>query len=478
MNICTSSSHLDHRAMHKYLDLEVPCEAVLASYVWVDGSGAGLRSKDRTFDFIPKSNKDLPIWYFDGSGTQQASVDNSDTFIFPEVIYHDPFRRGKHMLVLADTYMYNYSPTPTNFRKPCTIACEKAEVAEPWFGFTQELLFMTKDDRPLGWPPGGYPAPPGPYYCGIGVDRIVARDLLEAFYSTVYTGDGSAIVRRAQSAHGTFSEDGPGTNSLPYMPNTLSAKILIPAWFSILIPMPLSIPVTVGPRPGIKAADDLWMARYILGRLSEEYGVVVSYDPQPIPDWPGNGTLVYFSTEETREDDGILIKSGTGIESWNISKYEIGFGVKSGTTNRIEDTITNEAVVVDSVIERLIDNLSRRHGAHMAEYDPRDGADNIRRLTGRNGTTHVRDFTAGLWGILEIIMPHGTSGPSDPAVTTNPPGLKKILPEGVANRSCSVRIPRQVAEDKKGYFEDRRPAANADPYRIITAMLKTCVFDE
>ncbi|GBP60204.1 hypothetical protein EVAR_81349_1 [Eumeta japonica] len=34
---------------------------------------------------------------------------------------------------------------------------------------------------------------------------------------TTYTGDASAIARRAQAAHGTFPERGPGTNSLPYM---------------------------------------------------------------------------------------------------------------------------------------------------------------------------------------------------------------------------------------------------------------------
>ncbi|CAF4779234.1 unnamed protein product [Pieris macdunnoughi] len=95
------------------------------------------------------------------------------------------------------------------------------------------------------------------------------------------------------------------------------------------------------------------------------------------------------------------------------------------------------------VIERAIDKLARRHGAHINEYDANNGADNARRLTGKNGMPNMRDFTAG-----------------------------------VANRSCSVRIPRQVSEDKRGYLEDRRPAANADPYRVISILLRTCIFDE
>jgi hypothetical protein len=33
---------------------------------------------------------------------------------------------------------------------------------------------------PIGWPPGGYPAPQGPYYCGVGADRMYGRSIAEA----------------------------------------------------------------------------------------------------------------------------------------------------------------------------------------------------------------------------------------------------------------------------------------------------------
>ena len=47
---------------------------------------------------------------------------------------------------------------------------------------------------------------------------------------------------------------------------------------------------------------------------------------------------------------------------------------------------------------------------------------------------------------------------------------------GVANRGASIRIPRDAEKDKCGYFEDRRPAANADPY-VVTGLIfrTTCV---
>ena len=44
---------------------------------------------------------------------------------------------------------------------------------------------------------------------------------------------------------------------------------------------------------------------------------------------------------------------------------------------------------------------------------------------------------------------------------------------GVRDRGASIRIPWQVEVDKKGYLEDRRPNANADPYVIATVMIDT-----
>jgi glutamine synthetase len=44
---------------------------------------------------------------------------------------------------------------------------------------------------------------------------------------------------------------------------------------------------------------------------------------------------------------------------------------------------------------------------------------------------------------------------------------------GVSDRTASVRIPANVAEDGYGYFEDRRPNANADPYEVATVLLQS-----
>lgn len=94
-------------------------------------------------------------------------------------------------------------------------------------------------------------------------------------------------------------------------------------------------------------------------------------------------------------------------------------------------------------INAAIAKLAKNHPAHIAAYDPHGGNDNKRRLTGHHETSSIHDFNAG-----------------------------------VANRACSIRIPRGVSDDGKGYFEDRRPSSNCDPYTVVERILRTICLDE
>lgn len=70
---------------------------------------------------------------------------DSEVFLVPRAIYRDPFRGGKNILVMCDTYKppepgkeaKNLEPLPTNTRYAAAAAMEKAKAEEPWFGIEQ-----------------------------------------------------------------------------------------------------------------------------------------------------------------------------------------------------------------------------------------------------------------------------------------------------------------------------------------------------
>lgn len=90
-------------------------------------------------------------------------------------------------------------------------------------------------------------------------------------------------------------------------------------------------------------------------------------------------------------------------------------------------------------IHKYIEKLAKKHKEHIKVY----GENNHLRLTGYHETSSIDKFG---WGI-------GT-------------------------RNTSIRIPNQVFREKSGYFEDRRPAANIDPYQATLQLFKTCCLDE
>ena len=123
--------------------MNLQSEKVIATYVWIDGSGDHTRGKSRTLDKEPERPEDLPVWNYDGSSTGQAQGENSDTFLYPRRIFPDPFRRGKNKLVLCDTYNYQNEPCTTNNRTSCLEALEKCKVK--FSKSSKQLLIHFKD---------------------------------------------------------------------------------------------------------------------------------------------------------------------------------------------------------------------------------------------------------------------------------------------------------------------------------------------
>jgi len=241
---------------------------IKAEYIWIDGTEptARLRSKTK----ILKDGKDLPIWGFDGSSTNQAPGSNSDCVLQPVFSCPDPIRGGDNILVMSEVLLPDMTPHVTNTRASLRPVAEQFADQKPLFGIEQEYTFF-KDRRPHGFPPGGFPAPQGFYYCGVGSDEVYGRDVVEKHMDL--------CLQAGLHLSGINAEVMPGQ------------------W-----------EFQVGPLAPLDVADQLWIARWLLYRTAEDFGVSATLDPKPVKgDWNGAGAHTNFSTKAMRENYDAII---------------------------------------------------------------------------------------------------------------------------------------------------------------------------
>ena len=288
---------------------------VKAEYIWIDGHKptAKLRSKTKVFEGSVKSLDDIPMWGFDGSSTMQAEGSDSDCMLKPVYYLPDTIRGGDDILVMNEVRKPDGSIHESNTRARLVEIAEKHKNEDTWFGIEQEYTFF-KGRSPLGWPNGGYPAPQGPFYCGVGADEVFGRDIVE-----------------------------------DHMDICLQAGIQISGINAEVMPGQWEFQVgTLGP---LEVSDQLWIARWILYRIAENYGVNATLHPKPVKgDWNGAGAHANFSTKSMRENGGLKI------------------------------------------IESACEKLGRKHEEHIAVY----GAHNEERLTGLHETCAFHEFRYGV----------------------------------------------------------------------------------
>ena len=239
--------------------------AYQAEYIWIDGTAPTplLRSKTK----ILADGKTPPVWGFDGSSTNQATGESSDCELQPKFICPDPIRGGDNVLVLCDVHnAVDDKPHPTNTRVLCEKSAKKYAKQEMIFGIEQEYTFLKPNGTPLGFPHDGYPAPQGPYYCGVGTGRVIGREIIEEH--TLACIDAGLMIE--------------GTN----------AEVMPGQW-----------EFQIGAADAITVSDHMYVARWLLHRVAEDYDVVVSFDAKPAKgDWNGAGAHTNFSTRAMREN--------------------------------------------------------------------------------------------------------------------------------------------------------------------------------
>ncbi|MGX5847933.1 glutamine synthetase beta-grasp domain-containing protein [Mesorhizobium sp. PL10] len=282
-------------------------------YIWLDGYTPvpNLRGKTQIKEFAEfPTLEQLPLWGFDGSSTQQAEGHSSDCVLKPVAVFPDPARTNG-VLVMCEVMMPD-GVTPHVSNKRATILDDEGA----WFGFEQEYFFY-KDGRPLGFPESGYPAPQGPYYTGVGYSNVgpVARQIVEEHLD--------------QCLAAGINHEG------------INAEVAKGQWeFQIF------------GKGSKKAADQMWMARYLLQRLTEKYEIDIEYHCKPLgdTDWNGSGMHANFSTAYMREVGG------------------------------------------KAYFEALMAQFDKNLMDHIAVYGP----DNDKRLTGKHETAPWNRFSYGI----------------------------------------------------------------------------------
>ncbi len=232
-----------------------------AEYIWIDGAKptAKLRCKTKV---IPTGEKP-PEWGFDGSSTGQALGHASDCVLNPVFSCPDPIRGGDDILVLCEVLNTDGTPHVSNTRHACAIAAEKYAGHEMIYGIEQEYTFFD-GIKPLGWPDNGFPAPQFGYYCGVGSDEVFGRDVVEEHLE--------ACINAGLDISG------------------INAEVMPAQW-----------EFQVGPVSATSVSDQLWIARWLLYRVAENYGISATLNPKPVKgDWNGAGAHTNFSTRKMR----------------------------------------------------------------------------------------------------------------------------------------------------------------------------------
>jgi hypothetical protein len=280
----------------------------------------------------------------------------------------DPIRGAPHLIIMCEVLSPNGEPHPTNTRAQlAALINEKVEQEAPLFGFEQEYTMLNKGTGTvLGWPEGGYPAPQGPFYCGVGTNSVFGRPLAEAHMEaclaagltisginaevrqgvgcracrkvgmmTILQGDQAAaaalayrvwqpacssivVIAQQHMVHARCSGPLQQHVRLLAVPSPhaflpcgcwcccVITHVLTP-WRPLQV-MPGQWEYQIGPVGPLALGDEVMISRWLLHRIGEDYGISCTFDPKPVKgDWNGTGAHTNYSTETMRNPGGMTV---------------------------------------------------------------------------------------------------------------------------------------------------------------------------
>jgi glutamine synthetase len=276
-------------------------------YIWLDGSEPtqGMRAKTKIINNFSGKLEDCPMWSFDGSSTNQALGGSSDCLLKPVAIYPDPGRRDA-FLVMTEVLGADGKPHVTNGR-----AHIEDDDNDFWFGFEQEyFLWDPETNKPLGFPENGYPEPQGPYYCSVGAKNAYGRDIVEEHLDLCLDAGLNVEGINGEVAAGQWE-------------------------FQIFA------------KGAADAGDQIWVARYLLERTAEAYGIAINWHCKPVSgDWNGSGMHANFSntTLRTAGDKAVYDRICNAFAPADIIKAHIDV---YGADNHLRLTGLHETQAID-----------------------------------------------------------------------------------------------------------------------------------
>ncbi|GIY09605.1 glutamine synthetase [Caerostris extrusa] len=221
-----------------FLELKQPEDKIQCMYIWIDGSLKNFRTKTKTWPEDPQTPNNLPVMEFCGSATDFDVGDVADYYAKPVKLYKDPFRGGCNRLVFCETYSRERLPTFANNRYRLLAS---TLLHEP-FTFFQTYSLLRKDGKPLCYMDPAY-TPDSQF--GFACGKYVAEGHYKAcLYAGVSMSSLESVSYLGQWRYsiGSFSS-------------------------------------------AVELGDDVWMSRFLLLRVAEDFDVVVNFEKDQASFW-------------------------------------------------------------------------------------------------------------------------------------------------------------------------------------------------